>query len=546
MGKLSFALSYFMYYFFARHLPGSDVPYSMGSKKIRRFFCKRMFANMGENVNIEHGVFFASGRDISIGNNSGIGINCRVAGPLEIGDDVMIAPNVSIFTQNHETENIHRPMRLQTAPKKKVTIGNDVWIGANAILLPGVTVGNGAIVAAGAVVTKDVPDFAVVGGNPAKVIKIRTQKEGVPAMKVLYLINYAGNAGTEKYVYNLIKAYEGKDTKCYFGFNVEGKLSEQIKELGIPYFQVNMRHPFDKKAAKIIADYCRTNNIDVIHTQYPRENYIALLSRKYYTGTKVVYTCHLTLKTNFLWKLTNKRLTKHNHKIISVCNNGKELLVGNGVDADKITVIYNGIKPHERTPANPNLRAELGIDEDTFVITTLARLHYSKGLEFLIDSIEKLDKIIKRNYVLLIGGDGELYDELKNRIEDKGLSEKIKLLGFRKDAYNILCGSDIYVNSSMCLEALSFAILEALNASLPTVATNVGGNADIINDETGCGKIVEYGDTDAMANAIYELSENSEYFEKCRENCAKTINEVFNLEKIFEDTFDVYKKVMGK
>jgi len=540
MGKLSFALSYFMYYFFARHLPGSDVPYSMGSKKIRRFFCKRMFANMGENVNIEHGVFFASGRDISIGNNSGIGINCRVAGPLEIGDDVMIAPNVSIFTQNHETENIHRPMRLQTAPKKKVTIGNDVWIGANAILLPGVTVGNGAIVAAGAVVTKDVPDFAVVGGNPAKVIKIRTQKEGVPAMKVLYLINYAGNAGTEKYVYNLIKAYEGKDTKCYFGFNVEGKLSEQIKELGIPYFQVNMRHPFDKKAAKIIADYCRTNNIDVIHTQYPRENYIALLSRKYYTGTKVVYTCHLTLKTNFLWKLTNKRLTKHNHKIISVCNNGKELLVGNGVDADKITVIYNGIKPHERTPANPNLRAELGIDEDTFVITTLARYHIAKGLDYLVKSIGKLRKMTDKKFVLLILGEGELWDKISGLIKAENLTDCIKQLGYRDDAGEVLKISDMYVNSAKCYEALSFAILEALDTGLPVVATDVGGNSDILSDQNDCGILVNYGDEEAMALAIHKLMNNEALRLKYSRNALKAIDTVFNLDKLLEDTYKIY------
>ena len=76
--------------------------------------------------------------------------------------------------------------------------------------------------------------------------------------------------------------------------------------------------------------------------------------------------------------------------------------------------------------------------------------------------------------MLLIGGDGELYDGLKNRIEEKGLSEKIKLLGFRKDAYNILCGSDMYVNSSMCLEALSFAILVAeYKSSITSLGRNV-------------------------------------------------------------------------
>ncbi len=85
----------------------------------------------------------------------------------------MMAPGVTIVTQNHETSDLSRPMRLQTAPKHKVTIGNDVWIGANVIILPGITIGNGCIIAGGAVVTKDVPDYADGGGNPAHVIKNR-------------------------------------------------------------------------------------------------------------------------------------------------------------------------------------------------------------------------------------------------------------------------------------------------------------------------------------------------------------------------------------
>ena len=540
MGRISFALSYVMYYFWARHLPGSDVPYSMGSKKIRAFFARRMFTSMGKNVNIEHGAFFASGKDISIGDNSGLGLNCRVAGPLSIGNDVMMAPNVSIYTQNHATENIYRPMRLQTAEKKKVTIGNDVWIGANAIILPGVTVGDGAIIAAGAVVTKDVPDFAVVGGNPAKIIKTRTQKEGVPRMKVLYLINYAGNAGTEKYVYNLIKTYEGKDTKCYLAYNVEGKLSDDIKALGIPMLKLNMRHPFDKKAAKILADYCRTNNIDVIHAQYPRENYIALLSRKYYSGTKVVYTCHLTLKTNFLWKITNKIMTKNNHKIISVCNNGKDLLVGNGVSADKIDVIYNGIFPHERTGANPNLRAELGIDDDTFVMTTLARYHIAKGLDYLTNSIEKLTKLTDKKFVLLILGEGELWDKITALIRSKGLEKHILQLGYRTDAGEILKISDLYINSAKCYEALSFAILEAMDSGLPVIATNVGGNGDILSSENDCGILVEYGDCDQMAHAINTMMSDDELRAKYSKNALRAVDTVFNLDNLLEETYKRY------
>ena len=540
MSKIGYAISYMTYYFFARHLPGSFSPYSMGSGKLRRLCAKKMFKSCGKNVNIEHGAFFGGGREIEIGNNSAIGQNARISGPLIIGDDVMMGPNVSIFTQNHETENIYKPMRLQTAPKEKVTIGNDVWIGANAVILPGVTIGNGTIIGAGAVVTRDVPDFAVVGGVPAKVIKMREERSDLPKLKVLYLINHAGKAGTEKYVYNLVKTYKEKNTKCYFAYSEPGLLSEQMSQMGIESFVVEMKNPFDFKAAKRIAQICRDNNIDVIHTQYPRENYIALLSRRYYSGTRVVYTCHLTLKTSFLWKITNKIMTKNNHRIISVCNNGKELLIGNGVPENKIDVVFNGIVPSEKLPKNLEKREELGIDKDTFVITTLSRYHMAKGLDFFTDSINELKKITDKKFVVLFLGDGELFDDIKKRIVSCGLENEIKQMGFRNDAAQILSASDLYVNSAKCYEALSFAILEALDKSLPVVATRVGGNADIINDETNCGILVDYGDTKAMANAIKTMMEDKEKYDEFSVNARKTACEKFNLDVLLEETYTKY------
>jgi maltose O-acetyltransferase len=180
MKRFIAGVCYFGYYLFARHLPGSDLPYSLGSKYIRRFFAKGMLKSCGKGVNIEHGAFFGSGREIEIGDYSGIGLNCRISGPLKIGRDVMMAPGVMIFTQNHGADDISIPMRLQTAPKRGVVIGDNVWIGANALIMPGVTVGSGAIIAGGAVVTKDVPDFAIVGGNPARVIKYR-HSQAVPS-----------------------------------------------------------------------------------------------------------------------------------------------------------------------------------------------------------------------------------------------------------------------------------------------------------------------------------------------------------------------------
>ncbi|MCX7749013.1 MAG: acyltransferase [Clostridia bacterium] len=167
-----------LYYWVARHLPSSSAPYSLGAKHIRSFICRRIFKRAGRNINIEHGAFFASGFDIEIGDNSGLGLNCRITGPLKIGNDVMMGPDVMIFTQNHETSRLDIPMWKQTAPKKAVVIEDDVWIAARAIILPGITIHKGSIIASGAIVTKDVPPYAVVGGNPAKIIKFRNENSG--------------------------------------------------------------------------------------------------------------------------------------------------------------------------------------------------------------------------------------------------------------------------------------------------------------------------------------------------------------------------------
>ena len=230
-----------------------------------------------------------------------------------------------------------------------------------------------------------------------------------------------------------------------------------------------------------------------------------------------------------------------------MCNNAKELLVSNGVNPKKIDVIFNGITySDEPVEKNNKIRKELGIDEDTFVISILARYHMSKGLDFLVDSIAQLDKKMVRKYVLLIAGDGEYYEDIKNQIHTLGLEEKIIQLGYRDDTSDILRASDVYVNSSKCYEALSFAILEGMSNNLPIVATNAGGNSDIVNDNTDCGFLVEYGDTHAFADALYKLSQDKELCLKLGENAKKATKEIFNLEKVLQQTLDEYKAILNQ
>ena len=109
--------------------------------------------------------------DVVIGDHTRIGIHNTIIGPVCIGNHVNLAQGITVSALNHNFEDKNKRIDEQGITTRPVMIGDDVWIGANAVILPGVTIGRHCVVAAGAVVTKDVPDNSLVAGVPAKLIK---------------------------------------------------------------------------------------------------------------------------------------------------------------------------------------------------------------------------------------------------------------------------------------------------------------------------------------------------------------------------------------
>lgn len=109
--------------------------------------------------------------DVIIGNRTRIGLSNTIIGPVNIGNDVRLAQNVVLSGLNHNYEEIDSPIHEQGVSTKPIIIEDESWIGANTVILPGVTIGRHSIVAAGSVVTKDIPKYTLVAGNPAKVLK---------------------------------------------------------------------------------------------------------------------------------------------------------------------------------------------------------------------------------------------------------------------------------------------------------------------------------------------------------------------------------------
>jgi len=136
----------------------------------RNGIIKELFGSVGAAPSIEHNFHCDLGYNIHVGDNFYAGYNCTILDMAEVkvGQNCMIGPNVGIYTAGH---SIEPKDRNKSGYAITIEIGNDVWIGGNCVILPGVTIGDHSIVAAGSVVTKDVPANTIVAGNPAKVLK---------------------------------------------------------------------------------------------------------------------------------------------------------------------------------------------------------------------------------------------------------------------------------------------------------------------------------------------------------------------------------------
>ncbi|MEK6793386.1 MAG: acyltransferase [Spirochaetota bacterium] len=148
--------------------------------RLRALLWGVLFKRLGKYTTIMRGVWITGPRGISLDDYVTINIHAVLDGNggLTIGKHVLIGQYVTIISTMHGFDDISVTIAKQKDEYRPVTIGDEVWIGANTTILPGVTIGKGAVIGAGSVVTKDVPSYAIVAGVPAKVIRFRNGAKG--------------------------------------------------------------------------------------------------------------------------------------------------------------------------------------------------------------------------------------------------------------------------------------------------------------------------------------------------------------------------------
>lgn len=170
-----YRIALIIYYIFISKLPNSR--YWSAFNTLRVWYVSKILKliKKSDNCIFEEGVYISAGKSrVEIGSHTQINENVFIQ-DAKIGNYVMIAPNVSFYSSTHIHSRIDIPMEMQgMTVNSPAIIEDDVWIGRNSVILPGIVIGKGSIVGAGSIVTKDVASYTVVGGVPAKFIRYRT------------------------------------------------------------------------------------------------------------------------------------------------------------------------------------------------------------------------------------------------------------------------------------------------------------------------------------------------------------------------------------
>lgn len=162
---------FLIYLVFLKNTPEDYRPYAMFFPRLRGWAVGVYLSKCGKEPRVKSGAEISP--NATLGDYSELGTRCMVQANVHIGNNVIMGPDIKIYSRNHKFNRLDIPIKDQGKNYHESYIGNDVWLGANVVITAGCSVGDHVIVAAGSVVTKNIPDFAVVGGVPAKVIKFR-------------------------------------------------------------------------------------------------------------------------------------------------------------------------------------------------------------------------------------------------------------------------------------------------------------------------------------------------------------------------------------
>lgn len=363
---------------------------------------------------------------------------------------------------------------------------------------------------------------------------------------VLHLIQGLEIGGLEIMVINLL---EGIDRSRYRPsiccYDVFGSLADGLSDKGISLHLIKRKPGIDYLYPLRLGRFLTERRVDILHLHNPTAFFYGTLAGEIARIPVIIYTEHardISVSTGV--KMANRFLSKRVTKIVAVGESSKRYLVEReGIEEKRILTIYNGTdaKKFENIQNSQALRDELGLTRHQRVIGIVARLDPIKNHACLIRAMREVVTRLPGTRLLIIG-DGPLRDDLRSLTAALDLEQHIKFLGARNNIPELLSVLDVFVLCSFS-EGLSLTLVEACAAAKPIVASNVGGNGEVVEHQCN-GLLVPSDESEALADAIMDILTNDGKAKRMGRMARKKFEEKFTLDIMVKKYESLYESCL--
>ena len=336
---------------------------------------------------------------------------------------------------------------------------------------------------------------------------------------------YKGGGGPDKTILN--SAAQHNPTKVYVlatylrqPHDQEFQISCMALKLGINYAEVIDHQFLDWDCLGKLRLLIKAHAISLVHAHDDKTLLYAWLLSLLVPGIRIMYTCHShavhpssdfsRLKAYLSFKLRQRMqiflMQRFTKPILTISEDTKKRLVGNGLSKKNVTVLHNGIDTEiwQRERGKPILREELGLSDNQFLVGTVARITAEKDFPTFYQVARLVcDQIATATFVVVGDGHGDELLRARQEVAQLGLQKNIHFTGHRNDLVDIYASLDVFLMTSTT-EGMPNTLLEAMAMGIPAVATTVGGIPELLPDGEG-GYLVEPGNAQALAEHVARL-----------------------------------------
>lgn len=367
-------------------------------------------------------------------------------------------------------------------------------------------------------------------------------------MKILQLISSCGFFGAEKVVFELASELRKSGHTATIGViknrqHPDFDLMEKAAECSLHAEGFPCKGKLDFGTINAIASYAERNAIDIIHSHGYKADIYAFLSN-FRRRTPLIATAHNWININTkmsLYAFADKTVLKRFNAVVSVSKTIETLLLRSGFKKEKVCLVENGVDVGKFHHSNGHT-STAGIPHDAKykIIGTVGRLVKEKGHTHLIDAATKILAEYK-NCIFLFVGDGPLKEELQNQAKANGIGDQVIFLGNRDDIPELLSRMDIFVLPSL-VESHPMALLEAMAAQKPIVASSVGDIATILK-EGQLGKVVAPGNSSVIAEGVLSYLKDSDGAKRDSLNAYQEAVEKYSSARMASEYLKIYHRL---